>query len=301
MYSEIAGRKKLAFQTTRTAALTCRNSMIKEFFMKRDFSTVKRIVIKVGTSSLIQPDKTINLERIDQLAFVISSLSNRGLDVILVSSGAMGFGLNVLGLPERPAEIARQQAVSSVGQVAMMSLYAQIFGHYQDKVSQILLTRDVVEFPESLHNVSNAFENLLAMKIIPIVNENDAVSVDEMAHNTKFGDNDCLSAIVAGIVHADLLLMLSDVDGLFDKNPAEHADAKLRSRVTQIDDATIRAAGGSGSRFGTGGMASKIKSAQIVFDNAGQMVLMNSRNPRDILRVLAGEEIGTWFSKEKTT
>ena len=272
MYSEIAERKRLSFQKNCASAIQYRDSTIKGVFMKRDFSTVKRIVIKVGTSSLIQPDKTINLERIDQLAFVISSLSNKGLDVILVSSGAMGFGFNVLGLPERPAEIARHQAVSSVGQVAMMSLYAQIFGHYQSKVSQILLTRDVVEFPESLHNVSNAFENLLAMKIIPVV---------------------------AGIVHADLLLMLSDVDGLFDKNPAEHADAKLRSRVTQIDDTTIRAAGGSGSRFGTGGMASKIKSAQIVFDNAGQMVLMNSRHPRDILRVLAGEEIGTWFAKEK--
>lgn len=264
--------------------------------MNRDFSAVRRIVVKVGTSSLIQPDKTADLARIDQLAFVISTLNNKGLDVILVSSGAMGFGLNVLGLPKRPAEVALQQAVSGVGQVAMMNLYAQVFGHYQNKVSQILLTRDVVEFPESLNNVRNAFESLLSMRIIPIVNENDAVSVEEMDHITKFGDNDCLSAVVAGIVRADLLLMLSDVDGLFDQNPATCPHAELRRTVNQIDHETIQSAGGAGSGLGTGGMASKIKAAQIVFANGGRMVLMNSRRPRDILRVLDGEDIGTLFA-----
>ena len=138
---------------------------------------------------------------------------------MLVSSGAMGFGLNVLNMEKRPAEMAQQQAVSSVGQVAMMSLYSQIFSHYRMTVSQILLTRDVVEYPESLANVTNAFESLLSIGVIPIVNENDAVSVDEMDHATKFGDNDRLSAVVAKIVKADLLIMLSDIDGLFDKNP----------------------------------------------------------------------------------
>ncbi|MFC5632051.1 MULTISPECIES: glutamate 5-kinase [Streptococcus] len=266
--------------------------------MRRDFKTVKRLVIKIGTSSLVLPTGKINLEKIDQLAFVIASLMNKGMEVVLVSSGAMGFGLDVLGLAKRPSEMAEQQAVSSVGQVAMMSLYSQIFAHYQTNVSQILLTRDVVEFPESLANVTNAFESLFSMGIVPIVNENDAVSIDEMDHQTKFGDNDRLSAIVASITKADLLIMLSDIDGLFDKNPTIYDDAKLRNHVPEITEEILASAGGAGSKFGTGGMLSKIQSAQIVFENDGQMVLMNSANPRDILRVLDGEHFGTLFSQK---
>ncbi|EHJ52300.1 glutamate 5-kinase [Streptococcus macacae] len=266
--------------------------------MKRNFDHIKRIVIKIGTSSLVLPNGKINLDKLDQLAFVISSLMNKGLDVILVSSGAMGFGLDVLKMAKRPAEVARQQAVSSVGQVAMMSLYSQIFSHYQTNVSQILLTRDVVEFPESLENVTNTFETLLSMRIVPIVNENDAVSVDEMDHTTKFGDNDRLSAIVTNITNSDLLLMLSDIDGLFDRNPTIYEDAVLREQVTEITEEIMTSAGGAGSKFGTGGMMSKIQSAQIIFDSNRQMILMNGSNPRDILRVLKGDMIGTFFSKE---
>lgn len=265
--------------------------------MKRDFSNVKRLVIKIGTSSLVLPSGKINLEKIDQLSFVISSLHNQGLSVVLVSSGAMGFGLNVLDLHKRPQELSKQQAISSVGQVAMMSLYAQIFSHYQTQVSQILLTRDVVEFPESLANVTNAFDSLFDLGLIPIVNENDAVSVDEMDHATKFGDNDRLSAIVANIVKADLLIMLSDIDGLFDKNPTIYDDANLISRVEQITDKIIQSAGGAGSKFGTGGMLSKIQAAQMVFDQDRAMILMNGQNPRDIFKVLNGDNIGTYFKK----
>ncbi|HGD3340939.1 TPA: glutamate 5-kinase [Streptococcus agalactiae] len=267
--------------------------------MKRHFETTRRIVIKVGTSSLVQTSGKINLSKIDHLAFVISSLMNRGMEVILVSSGAMGFGLDILKMDKRPQEISQQQAVSSVGQVAMMSLYSQIFSHYQTHVSQILLTRDVVVFPESLQNVTNSFESLLSMGILPIVNENDAVSVDEMDHKTKFGDNDRLSAVVAKITKADLLIMLSDIDGLFDKNPNIYDDAVLRSHVSEITDEIIKSAGGAGSKFGTGGMLSKIKSAQMVFDNNGQMILMNGANPRDILKVLDGHNIGTYFAQGK--
>ena len=253
--------------------------------MKRNFDSVKRLVIKIGTSSLVLPSGKINLEKIDQLAFVISSLHNKGIEVVLVSSGAMGFGLNVLDLEKRPAEVGKQQAVSSVGQVAMMSLYSQVFSHYQTKVSQLLLTRDVVE-------------SLFELGVVPVVNENDAVSVDEMDHATKFGDNDRLSAIVAKIVGADLLIMLSDIDGLFDKNPNVYEDATLRSYVPEITEEILASAGGAGSKFGTGGMMSKIKSAQMVFENHSQMVLMNGENPRDILRVLEGAKIGTLFKQE---
>lgn len=267
--------------------------------MKRNLENIKRLVIKIGTSSLVLKNGKINLETIDNLAFVISSLMNKGMEVILVSSGVMGFGLDVLKLDKRPSDIAQQQAVSSVGQVAMMSLYSQIFSHYQTRVSQILMTRDVVEYPESLTNVSNAFESLLAMGVVPIVNENDAVSVDEMDHQTKFGDNDGLSAVVAKITHADLLIMLSDIDGLFDKNPNHHNDAKLRYHVTAITDEILESAGGAGSKFGTGGMMSKIKAAKLVFENQGKMILMNGKNPRKITSVLAGEMIGTYFEKDE--
>lgn len=265
--------------------------------MKRQFEDVKRIVIKIGTSSLVLANGKINLEKIDHLAFVISSLMNKGKEVILVSSGAMGFGLDLLKMAKRPSQLAKQQAVSSVGQVAMMSLYSQIFAHYQTTVSQILLTRDVVVFSRSLANVTNAFESLISLGIVPIVNENDAVSVDEMDHSTKFGDNDRLSAIVARITRADLLIMLSDIDGLFDKNPTIYEDARLRSHVTEITEDIIASAGGAGSRFGTGGMLSKIQSAQMMFEHQGQMILMNGANPRDILRVLEGEKLGTWFKQ----
>ncbi|ABF34554.1 Glutamate 5-kinase [Streptococcus pyogenes MGAS10270] len=265
--------------------------------MKRQFEDVTRIVIKIGTSSLVLPTGKINLEKIDQLAFVISSLMNKGKEVILVSSGAMGFGLDILKMEKRPTNLAKQQAVSSVGQVAMMSLYSQIFAHYQTNVSQILLTRDIVVFPESLANVTNAFESLISLGIVPIVNENDAVSVDEMDHATKFGDNDRLSAVVAGITKADLLIMLSDIDGLFDKSPTIYEDAQLRSHVAVITQEIIASAGGAGSKFGTGGMLSKVQSAQMVFENKGQMVLMNGANPRDILRVLEGQPLGTWFKQ----
>lgn len=155
----------------------------------------------------------------------------------------------------------------------------------------------MVVFPESLANVTNAFESLISLGIVPIVNENDAVSVDEMDHATKFGDNDRLSAVVAGITKADLLIMLSDIDGLFDKNPTIYEDAQLRSHVAVITQEIIASAGGAGSKFGTGGMLSKVQSAQMVFENKGQMVLMNGANPRDILRVLEGQPLGTWFKQ----
>jgi glutamate 5-kinase len=195
------------------------------------------------------------------MAFVISSLINQGLEVILVSSGAMGFGLNVLNLDKRPSEVARQQAISSVGQVAMMSIYSQIFSHYQTQVSQILLTRDVVEYPESLDNVTNAFERLLEIGVLPIVNENDAVAIDEIGIHTTIGENDSLSAIVARLVKADLLVLLSDIDGLYTADPRVDSNATLIPEVKAITPEILSLAGGTGSALGSGGMATKLKAA----------------------------------------
>ena len=258
----------------------------------------RRIVIKIGTSSLILPNGKINLSNIDELAFVLSDLNNKGYEVILVTSGAVGVGLNVLEMDKRPADIATQQALASIGQVELMSLYTQMFRRYSQKVSQLLLTRDVTDFPTSRENAENALSALLSMNIIPIINENDAIAVDEMDHQTKFGDNDKLGAIVAKLVDADLLIMLSDIDGLYDKNPTIYDDAQIFREIHEITDELREMAGGAGSRFGTGGMTSKLSAAQILFENGQEMVLTNGARIREIREIIAGKEIGTYFYRK---
>lgn len=265
---------------------------------RKNILNAKRIVVKIGTSSLILSNGKINLSNIDELAFVLSDLNNRGYEVILVTSGAVGVGLNVLGLNQRPQDIAQQQALASIGQVELMSLYTQMFHRYSQKVSQLLLTRDVTDFPTSRENATNALNALLSMDIIPIVNENDAIAVDEMDHQTKFGDNDKLGAIVAKLVHADLLIMLSDIDGLFDKNPTIYDDAKIFQEIHEITEELRAISGGAGSRFGTGGMTSKLAAAEILFENHQEMVLTNGARIRDIREIILGKEIGTYFHKK---
>ncbi|GFH41714.1 glutamate 5-kinase [Lactococcus hodotermopsidis] len=259
----------------------------------------KRIVIKIGTSSLILPNGHLNLKNIDDLAFTLSSLQHEGYEMILVTSGAVGVGLNVLEMVKRPTDMAQQQALAAVGQVELMSLYNQLFSRYQQKVSQLLLTRDVVDFPESRKNATNAINALLSLDIIPIINENDAVSVEEMAHRTKFGDNDKLGALVTVLTDADLLIMLSDIEGLYDKNPNIFDDAKLIENVTEITETIMKTAGGAGSRFGTGGMTSKLEAAKIIFDADKQMVLTNGARIREIRDVIDGKKRGTYFEKSE--
>ncbi|MGO2982021.1 MAG: glutamate 5-kinase [Pseudolactococcus laudensis] len=264
---------------------------------REKLKTAKRIVVKIGTSSLILSNGQINLKNMDDLAFTLSSLRHEGYDIILVTSGAIGVGLNVLGLDKRPSEIAQQQALASIGQVELMSLYNHIFARYQQKVSQLLLTNDVIEYPESRQNASMSLQAILSLGIIPIINENDAVSVDEMDHKTKFGDNDRLGAIVTNLADADLLIMLSDIDGLYDKNPNIFDDAKLIDTVSEITDELMKVAGGAGSRFGTGGMTSKLEAAKLIFDNDKQMVLTNGARIREIRDIIAGKKKGTYFGK----
>lgn len=265
--------------------------------LRKNIVDAKRIVVKIGTSSLILENGKINLSNIDELAFVLSDLNNKGYEVILVTSGAVGVGLNVLGLDKKPAEMAQQQALASIGQVELMSLYTNLFHRYSQKVAQLLLTRDVVDYPRSCENASNSLRALLDMNIIPIINENDAISVEEMDHQTKFGDNDKLGAIVAKLVDADLLIMLSDIDGLYDKNPNIYQDAKLYSEIHEITAEIEKNAGGAGSRFGTGGMASKIEAAKILFENNQEMVLTNGNRIREIRNIIEGQKIGTYFVK----
>jgi len=183
--------------------------------MRKEIIEAKRIIIKVGTSTLIYPNGNINLGAIDQLAFVLSDLRNQGKEIVLVSSGAVGVGMHKMNLAKRPNTIPAQQAIAAIGQAELMNIYNQRFSAYGQQTAQILVTRDVIDYPESRKNVVNTLEQLLAMGTIPIVNENDTVAVDELDHSTKFGDNDQLSAIVTKLIAADLLIILSDIDGFY--------------------------------------------------------------------------------------
>lgn len=265
----------------------------------RDYiQSAKRVVIKVGTSTLIYPNGNINLGAINQLAFALTDLRNQGKEIILVSSGAIGVGLNKLKLKSRPKTIPEQQAVAAVGQAALMDIYNQRFMTYGQQVGQILLTRDVVVFPESRQNVTNTFNSLLKLSVIPIVNENDTVAVDELDHLTKFGDNDLLSAIVTEVTAADLLIMLSDIDGFYTANPIKDPSATLHTHITEISDEIMVKAGGSGTKFGTGGMKSKLNAAKRILANHQQMVLANGHDPLILFDILKGHAIGTWFKTD---
>lgn len=258
----------------------------------------KRIVIKIGTSSLMTANGKVNYQQFDRLAYVLSTLNKAGKEIVLVSSGAMGVGLDKLNISKRPVSIPGQQAISAIGQCEMMNLYSRFFSHYNQTVGQILLTRDIIEFPESLKNVTNTFSALIEMGIIPVVNENDTVAVEELDHQTKFGDNDQLSAIVANIIEADLLIMLSDIDGFYDKNPVNNPDAVLFHTISQVTDEEMAKAGGEGSSFGTGGMITKLKAAQYLLKHNHEMVLAKAEDPTIIFDILKGHEIGTYFSNQ---
>lgn len=259
----------------------------------------QRIVVKVGTSTIMYPNGAINLQQMEKLAFVLSDLKNQGKEVILVSSGAIGVGLARMNLTERPVTIPEQQAIAAVGQTELMNLYNQFFFHYGHQVGQVLLTKDVIDYPVSRQNAANTFEQLLIKHVIPIVNENDTVAVDELDHLTRFGDNDTLSAIVLEITEADLLVMLSDIDGFYDKNPMSHEDAALFHTINEITDETYALANDSGTKFGTGGMTTKLNAAQIVLENHKQMVLANGADPTILFPIIDGEEIGTHFTPNK--
>ncbi|WP_155286717.1 glutamate 5-kinase [Lacticaseibacillus zhaodongensis] len=258
----------------------------------------KRVVVKVGTSSLIYPTGKVNLQAIDRLAYTLAALNNQGYEMILVSSGAIGVGLDVMHMQQRPDAIAEQQALAAIGQSELMTLYTQRFSDYGAQVGQLLLTHDIFEFTLSRRHVLDTFNTLLKRKIIPIVNENDSVAVDELDHLTTFGDNDQLSALVTTRVDADLLIVLSDIDGLYDRDPNKFADARIQKVVPEITDAIMTGASGSSTRFGTGGMVTKLRAAARVMAHGDKMVLANGSDPRVIMQILAGEDVGTLFCRQ---
>lgn len=257
----------------------------------------KRVVVKIGTSSLVLPNGKINLRTIDQLSFVLATLNNQGYQIILVTSGAIGVGLASLALKERPAAIAQQQAMASIGQTALMRIYSQRFLDYQTHVAQLLLTRDVLDYSVSRQHILNTITTLFDDNIIPIVNENDPVSVDELDHHTSFSDNDELSSLVATAIGADELVILSDIDALYDKDPHKYDDAKAIARVTKMTPEIEAAASGSSTRFGTGGMVTKLRAAARIMKAGKRMVLCNGRDPKILFDVFAGKAVGTTFGK----
>lgn len=257
----------------------------------------KRIVIKVGTSTLTYENGNINLTRIERLTRVISDLMNSGKEVVLVTSGAIGVGSSKLKLKEKPQSIREKQAVAAIGQCELMHIYSKFFGEYSNTVGQVLLTRDVVEDDHIRNNVCNTFNTLLEMGVIPIVNENDTVSIDEIENIVKFGDNDNLSAIVSRLCDADLLIILSDIDGFYDKDPRTNEDAKLLTEVHEITEELEAAAGGAGTSFGTGGMITKLAAAKVANSSGINMILANGEEPKILLNIVNGENIGTLFLK----
>ena len=258
---------------------------------------LKRIVVKVGTSTLTYETGKTNIRRMMKLCSVLADLHNAGLDVVLVTSGAIGVGVGKLGLTEKPKEIPGRQAAACVGQCELMFMYDKFFGEYGQKIGQMLVTKDDFENEERRENLSNTFEKLFEYGAIPIINENDSVATEEIV----YGDNDSLSAVVASLVGADLLVILSDIDGLFDDNPNENPDARLIPVVHEITDDLLALAGGTGSNRGTGGMITKLFAARIATDRGIPVIVMNGSAPQDLYRVTDGHQIGTYFKARDTS
>ena len=262
-----------------------------------DFSKKKRIVVKVG-SSTITHDKTggIDYVKLDRLVRELCNLKNMGMDVCLVSSGAIAVGRGAIGLNERPKRVAQKQALASIGQVALISIYQKLFSEYNQLAGQVLMHKETMIDNVSRKNAQNTFEELFKMGAIPVVNENDTVSTYEM----RFGDNDTLSAIVASLINADALILLSDIDGLYTANPNTDPTAKLIDVVEEVnDDIFAMASGESSSDVGTGGMSTKIKAAQIASISGCDMIITNGAHIGNLHRIFENEQIGTLFLSKK--
>ena len=256
-----------------------------------------KTVVKVGTSSLTYENGKINYRQIEALCKVLCDLHNSGEDILLVSSGALGVGMGKMGLSRRPTDIKKKQALSALGQCELMFMYDKLFGEYNHNVAQILLTYDAVETENKRDNIYNTIDELLNMDIIPIINENDTVAVDELEGN-NFGDNDMLSAIVSRIVEADRLIILTDIDGLYEENPRDNPNAKKIDVVEYIDKNIMDMAAGSGSNRGTGGMATKLQAAAYATKRGIEVHIINGSKPEKLYDIFDGKTPGTVFKAQ---
>ncbi len=259
--------------------------------VREGLKTAKRVVVKVGTSTITRPTGGANLVRMEEIAREIAGLADEGREMVLVTSGAIAAGMNRMGLKTRPKDVSKRQALAAVGQGVLMHLYETIFASYGQTAGQVLLTKENSVRHNQYTNSRNALLAMIAMGVVPVVNENDAVSVDEL----KIGDNDTLSATVASLVDADALIILSDVDGLYTANPQEHPDAKLISEVREVTPEIEALAGGAGTAGGTGGMVTKLAAAKIAMSAGVTMVIARGDRFGAMREVLEGKTVGTVF------
>ena len=254
-----------------------------------------RIVIKIGTSTLAHKSGLLNIRRVEELCKVMSDLKNAGNEVILVSSGAIGMGAGKLSLSEKPSDIPTKQAAAAVGQCELMYTYDKLFSEYNHTVAQILITGEDIEHKDRKANFESTMCILLSLGAIPIINENDSIATDEIV----IGDNDTLGAIVATAINADLLILLSDIDGLFTADPRTNKNAVLLEQVEEITPEIESMTGGAGSKFGTGGMATKIKAAKIATEAGIDMIIANGKEPHILYDIVEGKAVGTRFIARK--
>lgn len=260
-----------------------------------------RIVIKVGTSTLAHAGGRLNIRRVEQLCKTMSDLKNAGHQLLLVSSGAIGMGVGKLGLPGRPADMPGKQACAAVGQCELMYIYDKLFSEYNHHVAQLLLTAEDIKDPRRSRLVHDSLTRLLEYGALPVINENDAVATDEIGIETTIGENDTLSAIVATLVEADELILLSDIDGLYTADPRQDPSATLIPLVEEITPEIIALAGGSGTALGSGGMATKLKAAMVATQAGIDMVIANSEHPQVLYDLCEGRPVGTRFTGKKAT
>lgn len=269
---------------------------VSKMTFREQLKDKKRIVVKVGTSSLTHPETgLVDLIKMEKLVRELTDLHNRGKEVILVSSGAIAVGRKTIGMKERPTKLSVKQACASIGQARLMMMYQKFFMEYNQIASQILMTKNTLVNTVNRENAGNTFETLLSMGAIPIVNENDTISTYEI----QFGDNDTLSAIVSALVQADLLILLSDIDGLFTDDPNRNPDAKFIEFVDRVDEHFERMAKGSASDVGTGGMTTKLNAAKLATSAGADMIIANGNDMGIIHRIMDGERIGTLFKANR--
>lgn len=254
--------------------------------------TIMKIVVKVGTSTLAHPTGRFNIRRVETLCKVLSDIKNEGHALVLVSSGAIGLGAGKLNLSAKPDDMATKQAAAAIGQCELMYFYDKQFMQYNHIISQILITSMDFENPTSKENFQNTVNRLLELNVIPVINENDTIVTDEIS----VGDNDTLGAIVAKTVGADLLVILSDIDGFYTADPRKDPEARLIEEVAEVTPEILELAGSEGTRLGTGGMVTKIHAAEIAMKAGIDMVLANGKEPENLYRILDGERVGTRFS-----
>lgn len=258
--------------------------------------TKKRVVVKLGTSTLTHKTGRLNIRRVEKLVKVLADIQNAGNELIIVSSGAIGLGMSKLGLLEKPKDTPSKQACAAVGQCELMYMYDKQFAEYSLTVAQLLLTKYIL-IEDRRKNVENALERIIQQGVIPIVNENDTVAIDEL--ELEVGENDSLAATVASIAKADLLIIMSDIDGLYDKDPHTYHDARLIPEVSEITDEIRQLAGGAGTKLGTGGMITKINAAEIAVNNGIDLIIVNGREPENLYKIFDGIPTGTRFLAKK--